>query len=77
MSFSPTADQSGRYQPDSQSLSIVGDEILTVFDAARFLKLDEKTVRKLAKAGELPCFKAGAQFRFTKSALLELGKGSR
>lgn len=67
MPISPTADKSGHDRNGN-------DEIFTVFDAAKFLKVDEKTVRKLAKAGELPCFRVGAQYRFTKSALLDLGK---
>lgn len=51
------------------------DEIMTAYEAARLLKVNEKTVRKMASTGKLPCFKVGAQFRFVKSELLALGKG--
>lgn len=50
------------------------DEIMTAYEAARLLKVNEKTVRKMANTGALPCFKVGAQFRFVRSELLALGK---
>ncbi|MCA9200236.1 MAG: helix-turn-helix domain-containing protein [Planctomycetales bacterium] len=46
---------------------------MTVDEAARLLKVNEKTVRKMANEENLPFFKVGAQFRFVKSELLALG----
>jgi excisionase family DNA binding protein len=41
-------------------------ETLKVEDLAKYLKLHEYTVRRLAKAGKIPSFKAGGQWRFRK-----------
>ena len=53
------------------------DEFLTTFEAARLLKVDEKTIRQLAANKELPSLKVGRQFRFVKSELLNLGKSRK
>lgn len=37
---------------------------LTVSELANYLKLHEYTVRRLAKKGKIPGFKAGGQWRF-------------
>jgi excisionase family DNA binding protein len=58
----------------------VGD-MLTIAEVAKYLKLHELTVRRLAREGELPAFKVGRQWRI-KRELLESwieqrsGKGS-
>ena len=55
--------------------------MLTIAEVAKYLKLHELTVRRLAREGELPAFKVGRQWRI-KSNLLESwiaersGKGS-
>ena len=55
--------------------------MLTIADVAKYLKLHELTVRRLAREGELPAFKVGRQWRI-KRDLLESwiaersGKGS-
>ena len=42
------------------------DEILTLKEVAKYLKLAEKTAYRLAAEGELPGFKVGGSWRFTK-----------
>ncbi len=39
-------------------------ETLTVEELARYLKLHEYTIRRLARAGKIPSFKVGGQWRF-------------
>jgi len=43
---------------------------LNVKDAARLLKLSEKTIYRMIKSGTIPCFKLGGQWRFSKKELL-------
>ncbi len=42
------------------------DEVLTVQDVARFLRVPKSTVYKLARVGELPASKIGKHWRFVK-----------
>ncbi len=42
------------------------DEILTLKDVAKYLKLAEKTAYKLAAEGKLPGFKVGGSWRFKR-----------
>ncbi len=42
------------------------DEILTLKEVAKYLKLAEKTAYRLAAEGKLPGFKAGGSWRFKK-----------
>lgn len=42
------------------------DEILTLKDVAKYLKLAEKTAYRLAAEGKLPGFKVGGSWRFKK-----------
>jgi len=42
------------------------DEILTLKEVAEYLRLAEKTAYRLAAEGELPGFKVGGSWRFTK-----------
>ena len=42
------------------------DEIYTLKEVAKYLKLAEKTAYRLAAEGKLPGFKAGGSWRFTK-----------
>ena len=39
-------------------------ETFTVEELARYLKLHEYTIRRLARDGKIPSFKAGGQWRF-------------
>ena len=45
------------------------DEILTLQDVARLLKVHEKTVYTMARSGELPGFKVRGQWRFKRADL--------
>ena len=72
-------------QDDKKVIQDVDDmdeaNMLTIAQVAKYLKLHELTVRRLAREGELPAFKVGRQWRI-KSNLLESwiaersGKGS-
>ena len=65
---------------DTELLNEMPD-MLTIADVAKYLRLHELTVRRLAREGELPAFKIGRQWRI-KRTLLETwvvertGKGS-
>ncbi len=43
------------------------DEILTLKDVAKYLKLAEKTAYRLAAEGKLPGFKVGGSWRFKQT----------
>jgi excisionase family DNA binding protein len=43
-----------------------GSSAMTVHDVAVYLNVDEKTVYRLAKRGELPGFKVAGTWRFKK-----------
>ncbi|HON45558.1 MAG TPA: helix-turn-helix domain-containing protein, partial [Planctomycetota bacterium] len=46
-------------------------DILTTDELAQILRLNERTVIKLAKEGQLPAAKIASQFRFSKEKILE------
>lgn len=48
--------------------------ILTLQEAAEYLRLSEMTALRLANQGILPGAKIGRQWRFAKEAILELVK---
>ena len=50
------------------------DDILTVAQVAKLLRLSEITVYKFAKTGELPFIRIGCSFRMKKEAYLKLIK---
>jgi len=41
-------------------------EVLTVKQVAEFLQMDERTIYKLAKQGDIPSLKVSNQWRFLK-----------
>ena len=47
----------------------MSDEILTLPEVARLLKVAEKTVYTMAQKGELPAFKVRGQWRFKRADL--------
>lgn len=56
------------------------DQAMTVRDVADYLNVDEKTVYRLAKRGDLPGFKVAGAWRFKRSDLnnwIDLQKKSR
>lgn len=46
-----------------------GPEVLDVREAAEYLRLNEQTVRRLARDREIPAFKVGGSWRFKRSSL--------
>jgi excisionase family DNA binding protein len=44
-------------------------DMMTIAEVARYLKLHELTVRRLAREGELPAFKVGRQWRIKRDLL--------
>ena len=47
----------------------MSDPILTIKDVAEYLKVNERTIYRLAASGELPGFKVGNSWRFKRSEL--------
>lgn len=45
------------------------EQILTVKQVAEYLKVNERTVYRMATAGKLPAFKVGASWRFKQAEL--------
>jgi excisionase family DNA binding protein len=54
----------------SEETKSARSDMMTIAEVARYLKLHELTVRRLAREGELPAFKVGRQWR-CKRELLE------
>jgi excisionase family DNA binding protein len=50
-------------------LQPMADEILTVPEIAKLLKVADKTVYTMAQRGEIPCFKVRGQWRFRRQDL--------
>lgn len=54
------------------------DEILTLEEASRFLKLSRSTVYSLAQKRKIPAHKVGKSWRFVKACLIRwLEQGAR
>jgi nitrogen PTS system EIIA component len=49
--------------------SFVSDEVLTLGEAASYLKLAERTIQRMIARQEIPCAKVGGQWRFMRSVL--------
>jgi excisionase family DNA binding protein len=47
----------------------MNDDILTIPEVAELLRVAEKTVYTLAQRGEIPAFKVGGQWRFSRGAI--------
>ena len=47
----------------------MGDQIMTVKDVASYLKLNERTVYRMATAATMPAFKVGTSWRFRKDEI--------
>lgn len=47
----------------------MNDQILTVKQVADYLKVNERTVYRMATAGKLPAFKVGASWRFKQDEI--------
>jgi excisionase family DNA binding protein len=48
---------------------MITDPILKIADVAQLLKVAQKTIYALAQRREIPAFKVGGQWRFSKAAL--------
>lgn len=51
-------------------------DLLDVKEAAEYLRINEQTVRRLAREGAIPAFKVGGIWRFRRSALDEFEAGA-
>lgn len=47
----------------------MSDEILTIRDLAKYLKINERTVYKLAQEKKIPAFKIGGSWRFMRTMI--------
>ena len=47
----------------------MGDQIMTVKEVAAYLKVNDRTVYRMAAGGEIPAFKVGASWRFKQTEL--------
>jgi excisionase family DNA binding protein len=45
-------------------------DVLVAAEVARLLRMNVKTVYDLARAGELPCWRLGRHFRFSRGAIV-------
>ncbi len=52
----------------------MSDDILTLKEVAKYLKLAEKTAYRLAAEGKLPGFKVGGSWRFRRDELEKFTK---
>lgn len=55
----------------------VADDVLTLAEAARLLRVPPKIVVKLAQTGSIPARQVGSQWRFNRVALMEWLQGER
>ncbi len=56
----------------------MNSEVLTVQEVANYLRIDIRTVYRLAKRGDIPCIKIGRQWRFNREDIKDLvGGGHR
>jgi PTS system nitrogen regulatory IIA component len=53
----------------------MNSEVLTVQEVATYLRIDIRTVYRLAKKGDIPCIKIGRQWRFNRNDIKELVSG--
>lgn len=56
---------------NAERRSRMADEVMTVKELARYLKINEKTIYKLLKNGNVPASKIGGTWRFKKSIIEE------
>ena len=74
-------ENTGNMTAGNQGADVDETNMLTIAEVAKYLKLHELTVRRLAREGELPAFKVGRQWRIKRDLLEEWiaersGKGS-
>ena len=54
---------------DNWAINVMPDQILTVKEVAEYLKVNERTVYRIATAGKLPAFKVGGSWRFKQEEI--------
>lgn len=47
------------------------EQIMTVKEVAEFLKVNERTIYRMATSGKIPAFKVGASWRFRSSEITD------
>jgi excisionase family DNA binding protein len=52
-------------------------ELMTLDDIAKYLKVSSWTVYRFVREGRLPCYRLGHQWRFKKSLVEEWLEGTR
>ena len=57
--------------PIASLLNSEASDILDVVDAAKFLRVSEKTLRTYTKSGRIPSVRLGRRLLYSRSALLE------
>lgn len=57
-----TTDTKRQFTPEN-------DDILTLGEAAAYLKLGERTIQRMIQRSEIPCARVGGQWRFLRSVL--------
>ena len=56
----------GKPEASARSARGLGEPLLTIREVAEFLHLDEKTVRRWAARGRIPCVRLGRALRFAR-----------
>ena len=56
--------------PDEDAACLPDSDVLVAAEVARLLRMNVKTVYDLARAGELPCWRLGRHFRFSRGAIV-------
>jgi len=49
--------------------NVMVDQIMTVREVADYLKVNDRTIYRMAAAGKIPAFKVGASWRFKSSEI--------
>lgn len=60
---------------DYESGQLFENQVLTVKDAAKFLRFSQKTIYRLVGTGEIPHKRIGSEIRFFLPELLDWMKG--
>ena len=56
---------------------MVKEDILTAEEVAKYLRIHPYTAKRLARAGKLPGFKIGGQWRFRKDQISPWPEGNK
>jgi excisionase family DNA binding protein len=58
-------------ETEKDNLGSLGTDVMTIEEAAEFLRVSQKTTQRLAKRKELPARKVGSLWRFSRLRLTE------